>query len=96
MGLLAFLRSGFREESVITMSDGPVSQAQMSLDSPHYGSLQNSRAALAPEAQQQRAASPRSTYAAVAVLCYVNLVNYIERYTIAGRCRGVVGVCVCV
>ncbi|CAF98541.1 unnamed protein product, partial [Tetraodon nigroviridis] len=28
--------------------------------------------------------SPRSAYVAIAVLCYVNLVNYIERYTIAG------------
>lgn len=78
---------------MLTMSDGPASQAQMSLDSPDYGSLQNSCTALAPEAQQQRAASPRSAYVAVAVLCYVNLVNYIERYTIAGTCWGV---CRCV
>lgn len=75
------------------MSDGPVSE--MSLDSPHYGSLQNSRAALAPEARQQWAATPRATYLAVAVLCYVNLVNYIERYTIAGTRWAVCGgVCV--
>lgn len=80
---------------MITMSDGPASAAQMSLDSPHYGSLQNSRAALTPEAGQQWAASPRSAYVAVAVLCYVNLVNYIERYTIAGTCWGLC-VCVCV
>ncbi|TNM84573.1 hypothetical protein fugu_008751 [Takifugu bimaculatus] len=66
------------------MSDEPASPAQMSLESPHYGSLQNSRAALTPEAGQQWAASPRSAYVAMAVLCYVNLVNYIERYTIAG------------
>lgn len=80
---------------MITMSAGPASEAQMSLDSPHYGSLQNSRAALAPEARQQRATSPRSTHVAVAVLCYVNLVNYIERYTIAGTCWAVFR-CVCV
>lgn len=70
---------------MLTMSEGSAPQAQMSLDDPNYGSLQSSRAALAPEARPQRAAPPRSTYGAVAVLCYVNLVNYIERYTIAGR-----------
>lgn len=64
------------------MSDDSGSQSQ--IGSLQYGSLQNSLATLTPEAQDKPAISPRSTYAAVAVLCYVNLVNYIERYTIAG------------
>lgn len=66
------------------MSDGSVSQCQMSSSRLHYGSFQNSLATLAPEAEDKPALSPRSAYVAVAVLCYVNLVNYIERYTIAG------------
>lgn len=66
------------------MSDGPVSPSQMSSCSLHYGSFQNSLATLTPEAEGKPASSPRSAYVAVAVLCYVNLVNYIERYTIAG------------
>lgn len=63
------------------MSEASGSQAQMSLSGLHYGSFQNSLAALTPEADDKPA---RSAYVAVAALCYVNLVNYIERYTIAG------------
>lgn len=70
------------EESVTTMSDGPESQSQIS--SLHYGSFQNSLATLTSEAEDKPAISPRSAYVAIAVLCYVNLVNYLERYTIAG------------
>lgn len=72
----------FQEKSAATMSDGSGSESQIS--SLHYGSFQNSLATLTPEAKDKPAISPRSTYVAVAVLCYVNLVNYIERYTIAG------------
>lgn len=64
------------------MSEGSGSQSQIS--SLHYGSFQNSLATLALAAEDTPAVSPRSAYAAVAVLCYVNLVNYMERYTIAG------------
>lgn len=49
-----------------------------------YGSLVNSLASLTPAAAEQTAVSPRSAYTAVAVLCYINLLNYMERYTIAG------------
>lgn len=66
------------------MSDGSVSQSQMRSSRLHYGSFQNSLATLTPEAEDKPALSPRSACVAVAVLCYVNLVNYIERYTIAG------------
>lgn len=71
---------------MIAMADGTGSQ--MSLGSLHYGSFQSSRATLTPETDKP-AISPRRAYVAIAVLCYVNLVNYIERYTIAGtRCLG--------
>lgn len=70
------------EESARAMSDGSGSQTQVG--SLHYGSLQNSLATLTSGAEDTPAISPRRAYAAIAVLCYVNLVNYIERYTIAG------------
>lgn len=69
------------EESAATMSEASGSQAPTSLSGLRYGSFQNSLAALTPEPDDKPA---RSAYVAVAVLCYVNLVNYIERYTIAG------------
>uniref|UniRef100_A0A671U5S5 SPNS lysolipid transporter 3, sphingosine-1-phosphate (putative) n=1 Tax=Sparus aurata TaxID=8175 RepID=A0A671U5S5_SPAAU len=51
-----------------------------------YGSFVNSLSSLATaeEVVQKSAISPRRSYIAVAVLCYVNLINYMERYTIAG------------
>ncbi|XP_037543515.1 protein spinster homolog 3 [Nematolebias whitei] len=49
-----------------------------------YGSLVNSVSSLAPDAAQRGAVSPRRAYLAIAVLCYINLLNYMERYTIAG------------
>nr|XP_046267688.1 protein spinster homolog 3 isoform X2 [Scatophagus argus] len=50
----------------------------------HYGSFVNSLSSLTPQAVEKPAISPRRAYIAVAVLCYVNLINYMERYTIAG------------
>lgn len=61
----------------------------------HYGSFTNSLASLTSRAREDdeghrgeegRASSPRCQRAhlAVAVLCYINLLNYMERYTIAG------------
>lgn len=49
-----------------------------------YGSLVNSVSSLAPDAAETGAISPRRAYLAIAVLCYINLLNYMERYTIAG------------
>ncbi|XP_029303877.1 protein spinster homolog 3 [Cottoperca gobio] len=51
-----------------------------------YGSFMNSLSSLTPKAEEKEkpAISQRSAYIAVAVLCYVNLLNYVERYTIAG------------
>lgn len=50
----------------------------------HYGSFLNSLSSLTPQAGEKPAISPRRAYVAIAVLCYINLINYMERYTIAG------------
>uniref|UniRef100_A0A8C2ZV12 SPNS lysolipid transporter 3, sphingosine-1-phosphate (putative) n=1 Tax=Cyclopterus lumpus TaxID=8103 RepID=A0A8C2ZV12_CYCLU len=51
-----------------------------------YNSFVDSVSSLTPTAEDKEkpAISPRRSYVAVAVLCYVNLLNYSERYTIAG------------
>ncbi|XP_060911862.1 protein spinster homolog 3 isoform X2 [Labrus mixtus] len=48
----------------------------------HYGSFANSLASLTHQAPER--ITPRQAKIAVAVLCYINLINYMERYTIAG------------
>uniref|UniRef100_UPI0037E77AF4 protein spinster homolog 3 isoform X2 n=1 Tax=Semicossyphus pulcher TaxID=241346 RepID=UPI0037E77AF4 len=50
----------------------------------HYGSFVNSLSSLTPREPEKEGISPRSAKIAVAVLCYINLLNYMERYTIAG------------
>nr|XP_057943670.1 protein spinster homolog 3 isoform X1 [Doryrhamphus excisus]XP_057943671.1 protein spinster homolog 3 isoform X1 [Doryrhamphus excisus]XP_057943672.1 protein spinster homolog 3 isoform X1 [Doryrhamphus excisus] len=50
----------------------------------HYGSFVNSLSSLTPKLDQRPSPSHRRAYVAVAVLCYINLLNYMERYTIAG------------
>uniref|UniRef100_A0A3B3TFZ4 Major facilitator superfamily (MFS) profile domain-containing protein n=1 Tax=Paramormyrops kingsleyae TaxID=1676925 RepID=A0A3B3TFZ4_9TELE len=45
-----------------------------------YGSLENEP----PPPAGAATISPRRSYVVVAVLCYVNLLNYMDRYTIAG------------
>lgn len=50
----------------------------------HYGSFANSLASLTPLTVEKPAISPRRAHIAIAVLCYLNLLNYMERYTIAG------------
>ncbi|KAM8899177.1 protein spinster homolog 3 isoform 2-T2 [Spinachia spinachia] len=51
-----------------------------------YGAFVNSLSSLTPRAEEKEKVtiSPRRAYVAVAVLCYINLLNYSERYTIAG------------
>ncbi|KAI3373444.1 hypothetical protein L3Q82_022044 [Scortum barcoo] len=50
-----------------------------------YGSFMNSLSSLTPQAEETPPAiSPKRAYVTVAVLCYINLLNYMERYTIAG------------
>lgn len=50
----------------------------------HYGSFVNSLSTLTPQPVEKPAIAPRRAYIAVAVLCYINLINYMERFTIAG------------
>lgn len=50
----------------------------------HYGSFVNSLSTLTPQPPEKPAISPRRAYIAVAVLCYINLINYMERFTLAG------------
>ncbi|XP_062392249.1 protein spinster homolog 3-like [Sardina pilchardus] len=48
---------------------------------PHYGTIANGQV---DHSLETTGISPRRAYIAVAVLCYVNLLNYMDRYTIAG------------
>ncbi|XP_028276892.1 protein spinster homolog 3 isoform X2 [Parambassis ranga] len=49
-----------------------------------YGSFVNSISSLTQNTEEKPAVSPKRAHIAIAVLCYVNLLNYMERYTIAG------------
>lgn len=71
--------------SVTSFKDIPVRRwSQRSSCSLPYGSFANSLASLAPDAEEKPAISPKRAYVTMFVLCYVNLLNYMERYTIAG------------
>lgn len=73
------------EGSVTSPQDRPQPRCSLGSSSGlHYGSFANSLASLTPRAVEKPAISPRRAYMAVAVLCYINLLNYMERYTIAG------------
>lgn len=66
-------------------STSPKEKPQRSLSSNsglRYGSLINSISSLTQV--DKPAISNKRAYVAVAVLCYINLLNYMERYTIAG------------
>ncbi|XP_061902439.1 protein spinster homolog 3 [Entelurus aequoreus] len=49
-----------------------------------YGSFVNSLSSLTLKPDEKSSISHRRAYVAVVVLCYINLLNYMERYTIAG------------
>lgn len=80
--------------SAADLQDGPASRSSSPELHLHYGSFKNSLASLTSRAQEDgdeggvegSSPSPRcqSSYVAVAVLCYINLLNYMERYIIAG------------
>lgn len=59
---------------------------------PHYGTIANGPVDSSAETTE---ISPRRAYIAVAVLCYVNLLNYMDRYTIAGEDRCVLYILHC-
>lgn len=73
--------------SVSSPQDGPMSQWSLTSSSgPHYGSFKdNSLSSLRSKATEKTAVSSRRASVAIAVLCYINLVNYMERYIIAGQ-----------
>lgn len=71
--------------SVSSLQDGPTPQwGRGTSPDQHYGSFANSLASLTSRAAERPPSSPKRAYLAVAVLCYINLLNYTERYTIAG------------
>ncbi|XP_040907426.1 protein spinster homolog 3 [Toxotes jaculatrix] len=73
------------EGSVTSLQDRPMPRWSLGSGSGlRYGSFVNSLASLTSKAEEKPAISPRQAYVAIAVLCYVNLLNYMERYTIAG------------
>lgn len=72
--------------SVSSPENGPMPQWNLSSSSGlHYGSLKNSLSSFTPKAAEKPAVSRRRAYITVAVLSYINLINYMERYTIAGE-----------
>lgn len=56
----------------------------ISLKNRRYGSLTEESTENLSLSIDTSTVSPRSSYIAVAVLCYINLLNYMDRYTIAG------------
>uniref|UniRef100_A0A8C7HYZ4 SPNS lysolipid transporter 3, sphingosine-1-phosphate (putative) n=1 Tax=Oncorhynchus kisutch TaxID=8019 RepID=A0A8C7HYZ4_ONCKI len=52
--------------------------------STRYGSIADSLPTDEPSTAETTVLSSRRSYITVAVLCYVNLINYMDRYTIAG------------
>ncbi|XP_046876582.1 protein spinster homolog 3 [Hypomesus transpacificus] len=69
---------------VMSRQDGKTTCLSLrSTSGPRYGSISDPPLTEAPPAES-RVISPKRSYIAVAVLCYVNLINYIDRYTIAG------------
>ncbi|TNN22429.1 Protein spinster 3 [Liparis tanakae] len=80
------------KEELLTMEpkDRPMPRCSLGSGSGlPYGSFVNSlstRSLTVTEDEKEKpATTPRSSYVAVAVLCYINLLNYSERYTIAGE-----------
>uniref|UniRef100_A0A8C5GIY3 Protein spinster homolog 3-like n=1 Tax=Gouania willdenowi TaxID=441366 RepID=A0A8C5GIY3_GOUWI len=65
-----------------TVSSPRCSMASVSALDDMYPS--HSLASLTPNAADTPSIPPKRAYIAVAVLCYINLLNYMERYTVAG------------
>lgn len=70
--------------SVTSFRDIPIPRCSRSSISVPYGSFVNSLTSLAPDVEEKPAVSPKRAYVTMVVLCYINLLNYMERYTIAG------------
>ncbi|KAJ8343038.1 hypothetical protein SKAU_G00329660 [Synaphobranchus kaupii] len=70
---------------VLTLEDGDNTHLNSRTSSaPQYGSISENQTKDETISPQTTVLSPRRSYIAVAVLCYVNLLNYMDRYTIAG------------
>ncbi|XP_068187238.1 protein spinster homolog 3 [Antennarius striatus] len=67
------------EEPVSPIPDQPGSGSRT-----RYGSLTNDLSTRELRDVSQRASSRRRNHVTMAVLCYINLINYMERFTIAG------------
>lgn len=50
-----------------------------------YGSMSSDQPDSNASSMQTTVISQKRSYIAVAVLCYINLLNYMDRYTIAGE-----------
>uniref|UniRef100_A0A4W5LYI8 SPNS lysolipid transporter 3, sphingosine-1-phosphate (putative) n=1 Tax=Hucho hucho TaxID=62062 RepID=A0A4W5LYI8_9TELE len=81
-GLVAMETNG----SVMSLQDGEKTclSSVSNETSTRYGSIADSLPTSEPSTVETTVLSPRRSYITVAVLCYVNLINYMDRYTIAG------------
>lgn len=72
--------------SVMSLPDGEKTclSSVSNETSTRYGSIADSLPTDEPSTVETTVLSPRRSYITVAVLCYVNLINYMDRYTIAG------------
>lgn len=73
--------------SVMSLPDGEKTRLSSVSNetSTRYGSIADSLPTDEPSTVETTVLSPRRSYITVAVLCYVNLINYMDRYTIAGE-----------
>ncbi|CAN9501583.1 unnamed protein product [Ophioblennius macclurei] len=72
------------ERSTSSQQDPPAPRWSVSSGAGlQYGSFFNSLSSLTPNAESSPAPTPKRDYIAIAVLCYINLLNYMERYTVA-------------
>ncbi|XP_064208254.1 protein spinster homolog 3 isoform X1 [Anguilla rostrata] len=70
---------------VMTLQDGDNARLNSRTSStPQYGSISENQTKDETTSVKMAIPSPKRSYIAVAVLCYVNLLNYMDRYTIAG------------
>lgn len=70
--------------TVSSCRDEPISEGRLS-SGPHYSSFTNSLSSLAPEEVEKEAFSRKRAYITVALLSYINLINYMERFIVAGE-----------
>ncbi len=81
---------GKKTDTVVIMTTNqPRPRTRLSLRSNTtvpYGSMSSEQPDSDAPSMQTTIISQTRSYIAVAVLCYINLLNYMDRYTIAGEC----------